>query len=252
MSQGQLTPQQEALLKLIYDHINQKGGFPDNTWLARKMGISQSGISNLKSRLIANGFLENNEGQFRLAEKALLFLKSGDGVPGHREVFSVYVPLFGEVKAGRANAEELREYTSSLGDYATQTVPIPPQMNMGAKVAVLKVVGDSMTSEGILDGDYVVVELTEDLKYLENKLIAARYLLPEDDVDDIDTVDLSSLPLRGFTLKVFKRTITAPDGTILYYILSRRKVTIEKYPYEIKTRVMRPVGRVLGVYRVSD
>ena len=127
-------------------------------------------------------------------------------------------------------------------------------VNAGATIVTLRVNGDSMNEEGILNGDYVILELSSDLKHLENKIIAARFLLAEDDTENIDPLVLLSLPLRGFAIKVYKGTEEEKSANRkdVYHILSRRKrqTPIKEYSDEIRTRVVRPIGEVLGIYRL--
>ena len=60
------------------------------------------------------------------------------------------VPLLGRVAAGEpifVDGENVREY-----------LPLPAQHVRGAEVYMLEVDGDSMTGDGVLKGDYIIVD----------------------------------------------------------------------------------------------
>lgn len=131
-----LTPKQKA----VYDYIvtfNQEHGYPPSQQeIAKAFGWSSLGtVQNYLVRLQREGVLAKDWN----ARRGLKPLE-----PSGREA---ELPLVGRVAAGKP----IEAITTP------DTIDVPISMVGGGDNFVLKVQGDSMIGDGILDGDYVVV-----------------------------------------------------------------------------------------------
>lgn len=221
----------------IDDPIHDQGLFPDNKWFEDKLGISKSGVSNLKTSLLKQEYLEVKDGQTIFTNKAREFLNSLSK-QGDPSVLYVLTP--GAVSAGRASGGELPILASEVDDSLTDSIAIPAiqlqaENKAYPKIVAYRVIGNSMERDGIFEGDYVLVEVNP-RKVLENRLIVTKYLL-KDELQDRDM-------LRGPTLKFYKGK---RDN---YAILSTSKPIFgNPYLYEIEASYLEPIGIVIGVYR---
>lgn len=163
---------------------------------------------------------------------------------------SVNIPVLGQVSAGNSDEFELNLHSEYPNDDTLSNVPIP-NIEYRANFVALEVVGNSMESEGIVSGDYIIVELIQDTigSWIENRMLVAYYLTQRDEeMLDTELVEPSSLNLTGPTLKIFKGSYLDRNNRV-YYRLGRVKDNDETNPYEIETRILRPIGLVIGVYR---
>lgn len=245
-----LARQERERLRIVYDHVNERGEFPDNTWLAEELGVSVQGVCNFKRRLRQKGYLQGKYGTEGLTEKAIQFLSQDIELPGYRAVVSAYIPLVGEVSAGRGSQfDELAVYINESDESTLESIAVP-QTEAQGNVVAMRVRGNSMEDTGIFDGDYVIVELGDNVRLInENQIIVARYLPQyEEDMLDEDMIDSSSIELVGPTLKVYKGQYIDSDNKLCYR-LGRVKDYGQKNPHEIKTRILEQIGHVIGVYR---
>lgn len=140
-----LTPKQFKILKLIRDWRLRHGYSPTMQELADEIGVSKVTVFEHVEALIKKGAL------VREANKARsLSIAEGTIVPD--EDRPLRFPLVGKIAAGYPiekieNREEL-----DLFDF------FGPAAGESGGVFALRVDGDSMKDEGILDGDYVLVE----------------------------------------------------------------------------------------------
>ena len=143
-----LTPKQLRILKLIRDWRVRHGYSPTMQELADEIGVSKVTVFEHVEALIKKGAL------VREANKARS-LSIADGVAVPDEARPLRFPLVGRIAAGLpiekvADSEEidLGEVLGANSDSAGSTF-------------ALRVEGDSMRDEGILEGDYVLVERTQ-------------------------------------------------------------------------------------------
>ena len=135
-----LTPKQKQILEFVEGFIKENDYAPSYREIAEHFGFSSVAtvaehIDNLKTK----GYLADDDGYRSLRVVGV------EVEPG--SVFSGNVPLLGAIQAGKP-IEAVR---------TSETLEIPRDM-MSNNVFALKVKGDSMKDDGILDGDYVVVE----------------------------------------------------------------------------------------------
>ncbi len=133
------TRRQKEILEQIRAFIAKYGYAPSLTELARRCGLrSVATVHKHVSLLQKRGLLRRRKGQRRGIE---LLSAASAGL-------ALEVPLTGQIAAGRP--------IEAIGD--ERTVALPRDMVRGERTFVLRVRGDSMIDEQVLDGDYVVVE----------------------------------------------------------------------------------------------
>ncbi|MGI9012817.1 MAG: transcriptional repressor LexA [Phycisphaerales bacterium] len=140
-----LTPKQLAILKMIRDSRITRGYSPTMQELADEFGISKVTIFEHVEALIRKGALTrepNKARSLQIAHDAVL--------PDEERPLSF--PLIGKIAAGypieRFQQDDSLELETLFG----------PRIGSKAGSFALQVEGDSMRDEGILDGDYVIIE----------------------------------------------------------------------------------------------
>lgn len=134
-----LTEKQEAFLAYLSGYLEEQGHAPSFQEICDRFGFAS--FNTVTSYLRA---LER-KGYVRLPRQKNLKRAIQVVQPGEDRSFEF--PLLGTVAAGRP--------IEALED--PQTVEVPPSMAGEGECFVLRVQGDSMEEEGILDGDLVVV-----------------------------------------------------------------------------------------------
>ncbi len=145
-----LTPKQLKILQLIRDCRVRRGYSPTMQELADELGVSKVTVFEHVEALIKKGALVREPNKARS-------LSIAEGISLPDEDRPLKFPLVGKIAAGYpiekfADTDEL-DVMDILGSRV-------PGSSSGATFA-LKVDGDSMKDEGILDGDYVIVERRE-------------------------------------------------------------------------------------------
>lgn len=138
-----LTPKQLKILQLIRDCRVRRGYSPTMQELADELGVSKVTVFEHVEALIKKGALVREPNKARS-------LSIADGVSLPDEERPLKFPLVGKIAAGNpiekfADADEI--------DIAEVLAP-----RGGVATFALRVDGESMRDEGILDGDYVLVE----------------------------------------------------------------------------------------------
>ena len=134
-----LTPKQKRFLDFVIEHTEREGYAPSQQEIASALGFSSLGtVQNYLTRLEREGLVERDWNARRGIRVRL------------PEGYGYQLPLVGIVSAGKPiEAIETRD-----------TVAVPPTMAHEGNF-VLRVEGESMVEDGILDGDYVVVRKQE-------------------------------------------------------------------------------------------
>ena len=135
-----LTKRQNQILKFIKEYIVGHDYSPSYREIGDEFGISSSAtvhqhIQNLKEK----GFVNLNENEARSIELTSASFQLGR---------TIELPLVGIITAGEP-IEAIEE---------TETFAVPSTLIRNDNSYVLRVKGTSMIDEGILDGDFVVVE----------------------------------------------------------------------------------------------
>ena len=133
-----LTEKQQKILKYIESRL-QRNGSPSQREIADHFGLAQNSVYQLISYLKKKGYLTTSPGHrgIRLSKKYIEKIKQSEGIP-----------VVGTVAAGLPilAQENIEEYIDP-GKIFSRT----------DGMFILKVSGDSMVDEGIMDGDFVMV-----------------------------------------------------------------------------------------------
>lgn len=157
-----LTPKQLRILSLIRDWRVRHGYSPTMQELADEIGVSKVTVFEHVEALIKKGAL------IREANKARsLSIAPGIAVPD--ESRPLRMPLVGKIAAGYPIEKVAEEEELDLGHM------LGPRPGKNNSMFALKVEGESMKDEGILDGDYVLIERT-DIAHNGDRVVA---LLPD-------------------------------------------------------------------------
>jgi len=144
-----LYKRQKQILDFISQYIQKNGFSPTLTEIAEAIGVSSlATVHEHLTAMVKKGVIKRYEGAVRGIE--IVDKKVGELTKG------IELPILGFIAAGRP----IEPHTDP-----NATTSVSPGMLTGKKRAfVLQVKGDSMIEEGILDGDYVVVEQREKVK----------------------------------------------------------------------------------------
>lgn len=156
-----LTPKQKKILDFITAFTDANGYAPSQTEIARRFRFRSLGtVQNYLVRLQQGGFITRSWNARRSVQPVQL-------VDDRQGESTLTVPLLGEVAAGRpldildiledAAGEPLPVPLSMLGGRFTRVADVPRE-----RFFALRVVGNSMIEDGILDGDTVVLRKQHD------------------------------------------------------------------------------------------
>lgn len=134
---------QKQILDFIKQYIEKYGYSPTLGEIAESIGVSSlATVHEHVQTLVKKGVLRKFEGAIRGIE--VLDQQVSEALKG------IELPILGFIAAG----QPIMTYTDP-----NATTHVPASMVSGKKRSfVLQVKGDSMIEEGILDGDYVVIE----------------------------------------------------------------------------------------------
>jgi len=140
-----LYKRQREILDFLNEYIEKHGSAPTLVEIAKKIGVkSLATVHEHLQALERKGLIKKSGGIIRKIE--LIDKKIGKIVSG------IELPLAGFIAAGAP----IEPYTDP-----TATFAIPSSMlSTNKKSYVLQVKGESMIEDGILDGDFVVIEET--------------------------------------------------------------------------------------------
>lgn len=140
-----LYKRQKQILDFLNDYIDRYGHAPTLVEIAKKLGVkSLATVHEHLQTLEKKGLIKRSGGISRGIE--ILDRKIGEIIRG------VELPLLGFIAAG----SPIEPYTDPSATFAVT----PNMVSANKKSYVLQVKGDSMIEDGILDGDFVVVEET--------------------------------------------------------------------------------------------
>ena len=134
---------QKQILEFIRQYIDRYGYSPTLGEIAEAIGVSSlATVHEHIGVLVAKGVIKKFDGAVRGIE--ILDQKVSGSLQG------IELPVMGFIAAG----EPIMTYTDP-----DATIKVSPSMVSGKKRSyVLQVKGDSMIEDGILDGDYVIIE----------------------------------------------------------------------------------------------
>ena len=136
-----LTKKQSEVLEFIREHLNENGYAPSYREIADHLGLSSPAtVHGHVQMLLEKGLITNGEdGEARSIEL----------VGESPSESSIMLPLLGLITAG--------EPIEAVQDNEAMAVPADFVLD-GANSYVLRVKGRSMIEDGILNGDFVVIE----------------------------------------------------------------------------------------------
>lgn len=140
-----LTPKQLKILQLIRDCRVRHGYSPTMQELADQIGVSKVTVFEHVEALIKKGALTRDPNKARS-------LSIADGVVVPDEGRPLRFPLVGKIAAGYPIEKVEDRDELDLLDV------VGPRPGKPGAIFALRVQGDSMRDEGILDGDYILVE----------------------------------------------------------------------------------------------
>ncbi|MEO1534551.1 MAG: transcriptional repressor LexA [Planctomycetota bacterium] len=143
-----LTPKQLRILKLIRDWRVRHGYSPTMQELADEIGVSKVTVFEHVEALIQKGALTREPNKARS-------LSIAEGVAVPDEDRALKFPLVGKIAAGYPIERVADQDEVDLNEL------IGPAAGAADSTFALKVDGESMKDEGILDGDLVLVERSE-------------------------------------------------------------------------------------------
>src|SRR3990167_3052689 len=148
---GVLYRKEREVLEYLAQFQRQYGYSPTLTEISHATGHkSNSTVHTIIRALVEKGYVQKVEGNTRVLK--IIDEKAAAGLLGQQP--SIELPLMGFIAAGKP----LEPHTDP-----NATFQISASMISGKKTAyVLQVKGESMIEDGILDGDYVVIERTND------------------------------------------------------------------------------------------
>ncbi len=143
-----LTPKQLKILQLIRDHRIAHGYSPTMQELADELGVSKVTVFEHVEALIKKDALRREPNKARS-------LSLGDAAVIPDEAHPLQFPLVGRIAAGQP-IERMQQ-----SDQVNLAELFGPRIGQRGGTFALEVEGDSMRDEGILDGDYVLIERRE-------------------------------------------------------------------------------------------
>ena len=149
MTLPMLTPKQKDILDYITKFSGKHGYAPSQHEIAKHFGFKSLGtVQNYLVRLERQGALRKTWNARRGTQVVAPQPEYSEGRMPESALTAVSLPLLGRVAAGRP-IEAVQ---------SDETIEVPPSMIKAGSHFVLKVQGDSMIEDGILDGDYVVIK----------------------------------------------------------------------------------------------
>ena len=140
-----LTERQRDILQFLREFQAERGVAPTHREICDHFGFSSYGtVYKHLSLLEKKGLIRRDWNQKRGVE--VVEKEAEVSAPAAREL-----PLFGYIAAGRPLDVEV----------SNETVTVPERLTGRGDNYVLKVRGDSMIDDGILDGDYVIIARRE-------------------------------------------------------------------------------------------
>jgi repressor LexA len=150
---GVLYRKEREVLEFLVQFQNRNGYSPTLTEIAKATGHkANSTVHSLIRALVEKGYVQKVDGNSRVLK--VIDQKIAATMSGNTQ--SVELPLMGFIAAGRP----LEPHTDP-----NATFQVSASMLSGEKTAyVLQVKGESMIEDGILDGDFVIIEKDREVK----------------------------------------------------------------------------------------
>ncbi len=190
---------QKEILDFLNRYIGKYGYAPTLVEIAKKLGVkSLATVHEHLQTLERKGLIKKTSGMIRSIE--LIDKKIGKIVKG------IELPLTGFIAAGSA----IEPYTDP-----NATFTVSQNMVTASKESyVLQVKGDSMIEDGILDGDFVVVEQTSEARdgdivvaMIENGLVTLKRFFREKDRVRLEPANSTMQPIYAKNVTIQGRCV---------------------------------------------
>ena len=189
-----LYKRQKQLVDFISQYIQANGHSPTLQEIADSMGLSSlATVHEHIATLVRKGVIKKYDGSVRGLEIVdSRYSSDGNGLQ---------VPILGFIAAGKP----IEPYTDPNASFG-----VSPMMVSGKKRSfVLQVKGDSMVDEGILDGDFVVIEEHQEasngdivVALLENGLATLKRFFKEATRIRLEPANSSMSPIYATNVKI--------------------------------------------------
>ena len=147
-----LTERQRDILNFIRDFQKERGIAPTHREICDHFGFSSYGtVYKHLSLLEKKGLIRRDWNQKRGVELVEQAEEKTEARPREAAANARELPLFGYIAAGRPLDV----------DVSDETITVPEHLTTRGENYVLKVRGDSMVEDGILDGDLVIISRRE-------------------------------------------------------------------------------------------
>ena len=141
-----LYKRQRETLDFLYQYINKFGHAPTLSEIAKALQIhTVSTVHEQLMNLERKGLIKRVRGD----QKGYIFLEDGLEMYAKRTDNTLELPILGYIAAGKP----LEPYTDP-----NASITVPMSLVGDKRTFSLHVKGDSMVDEGILDGDFVIIE----------------------------------------------------------------------------------------------
>ncbi len=200
---GVLYRKEREVLEFIVQFQNQYGYSPTLTEIAGATGHrANSTVHSLIASLVDKGYIQKVEGNARVLK--VIDDKINSTMRGNS--VSIELPLMGFIAAGRP----LEPHTDP-----NATFQVSASMLSGQKTAyVLQVKGESLIEDGILDGDYVVIEKDKEVHngdivvaLVDDNLATLKKFYKENDTVVLRPANSSMQPIYPTRLTIQGRVV---------------------------------------------
>lgn len=195
-----LYKRQKQILEYLNDYIDKYGNAPTLVEIAKKLGVrSLATVHEHLQALEKKGLIKKTSGLIRSIE--LIDQKIGKVVNG------IDLPLSGFIAAG----SPIEPYTDPSATFAVSQ----NMVNSKKHSYVLQVKGESMIEDGILDGDFVVVEETNAARdgdivvaMIENGVVTLKRFFKEKDRIRLEPANANMQPIYAKTVTIQGKVTT--------------------------------------------
>ena len=203
---GKISDKQQQILDYIKEEILKKGYPPTVREICEKVGLSStSSVHSHLNTLEENGYIKRDSSKTRAIE----IVDDDEFAIQRREISNI--PIVGRVAAGEPllAVENIENYFA-----------IPTEFLPNMDTFILKVHGDSMINVGFFEGDYLIVEKTEDARngdivvaLLEDSVTVKRFYKEADHIrlepenDDYEPIICQDCQIVGKVYSLYRPNI---------------------------------------------
>jgi len=157
-----LTPRQQQIFEFIKDYIKKNNYAPVYSEISEAVGLSSSAtIYNHIQALQKKGYINRQKG----VNRGITLLKTKEAVKEE----TIKIPVLGII----TGEDPLEEYKENKDKTITVLRKYLPEIDYETTF-ILKVKGENLLSEGFLEGDFVVLEYTEEVSSQETALVVLK------------------------------------------------------------------------------